>query len=108
MRRLLLAAALLSALLVAPSALAAAPGANTPALPSVAYPGLQHKHYVFGPIHITPGQNSIVLRDDQFLRAAWARLRPAGVAAVAHLLRTDPDEVMGRAVRLGLIPDPGR
>jgi hypothetical protein len=49
----------------------------------------------------------LALRDDQFLRAAWARVRPAGVAAVAHFLRTDPDDVMGRAVRLGLVPDPG-
>lgn len=50
----------------------------------------------------------LALRDDQLLRAAWARLRPVGVAAMAHFLRTDPDDVMSRAVRLGLLPSPGQ
>jgi hypothetical protein len=50
----------------------------------------------------------LALRDDQLFRAAWARLRPVGVAALAHFLRTDPDDVMSRAVRLGLLPNPGQ
>ena len=49
----------------------------------------------------------LALRDDQLLPAAWARLRPVGVAALATFLRTDPDDVMSRAVRLGLLPRPG-
>jgi hypothetical protein len=50
----------------------------------------------------------LALRDDQLMRAAWARLRPVGVAALAHFLRTDPDDVMSRAVRIGLLPRPGQ
>jgi hypothetical protein len=50
----------------------------------------------------------LALRDDQLLRAAWARLRPSGVAALAHFLRTDPDDVMSRAVCLGILPNPGQ
>jgi hypothetical protein len=36
--------------------------ANAPEVPSVAYPGLQHLHYRYGPIAITPGQNTIVFK----------------------------------------------
>ena len=36
--------------------------ANTPDVPSVEYPGLQHLHYRYGPISITPGQNTIVFK----------------------------------------------
>jgi hypothetical protein len=48
------------------------------------------------------------LRDEQLFRAAWSRLRRVGVGAIAHFLRTDPDDVMSRAVRLGILPSPGQ
>jgi len=62
--------ALLAAILVAaiaPSAASAlvtrnAALANAPDIASVDYPGLQHLHYRYGPISITPGQNTIVFR----------------------------------------------
>src|SRR3954447_21279934 len=53
-RSLTLAAALLVAALVP----AAAQGA-TQKIAEVDYPGIQHLHYQFGPINITPGQNTI-------------------------------------------------
>ncbi|HEU4976486.1 MAG TPA: hypothetical protein VFT50_15440 [Baekduia sp.] len=56
-------AALAAALVVCASASAEAmPGAHVGALdiaPSASYPGMQHLHYEFGPIRISPGQNSI-------------------------------------------------
>src|SRR5882724_9350833 len=61
--------ALLAALLVAalvPTAASAvtrnAALAKAPDIPSVDYPGLQHLHYRYGPISITPGQNTIVFK----------------------------------------------
>src|SRR3954451_7886934 len=62
----LLAAALLAAV-VAPSPASAVVSRNAalakaPDVPSVDYPGLQHLHYRYGPISITPGQNTIVFR----------------------------------------------
>src|SRR3954454_7220583 len=62
----LLAAALLSAA-VAPTTASAtvtrnAALAKAPDIPSVEYPGLQHLHYRYGPISITPGQNTIVFK----------------------------------------------
>jgi hypothetical protein len=47
-------------------ATAPATGAGAPAakgdIAAVDYPGVQHQHYRFGPIHIRPGQNPIVFR----------------------------------------------
>lgn len=48
--------------LAAPASAAALPGASVSAkrfVPAASYPGLQHKHYEFGPIKINPGQNTI-------------------------------------------------
>jgi plastocyanin len=47
---------------------AALPGAHissTTIVPSATYPGLQHLHYEFGPIAITPGQNTIEIQDNK-------------------------------------------
>jgi plastocyanin len=49
---------LLAALVVTALAPAAAQAA-TSKIASVEYPGIQHLHYQFGPINITPGQNTI-------------------------------------------------
>ena len=49
-----LAVALFAAALVPATAMAA-----DPVVASVDYPGLQHLHYKFGPLAITPGQNTI-------------------------------------------------
>src|SRR5436190_1467676 len=61
-----LAAALLLALAAfASSAAAALPGAKVPVnkfIPAATYPGLQHLHYEFGPVDISPGQNTIDFR----------------------------------------------
>jgi plastocyanin len=61
-----LAAALLALVLMAPGASAAAlPGARISAdqiAQPADYPGIQHLHYEFGPIDITPGQNTIEAR----------------------------------------------
>jgi len=61
-----LAAALLALVLMAPAASAAAlPGARISAdqiAQPADYPGIQHLHYEFGPIDITPGQNTIEAR----------------------------------------------
>jgi plastocyanin len=46
----------------APRAPAAAARATDGAIAAVAYPGVQHQHYRYGPIQITPGQNTIVYR----------------------------------------------
>src|SRR3954470_17148621 len=46
----------------APRAPAAAAHAPAGEVAAVAYPGLQHRHYRYGPIQITPGQNTIVYR----------------------------------------------
>jgi hypothetical protein len=71
MPRLRLLAALLAALIpvaVAPSvatadaSIASAKLRNAPDLAHVEYPGLQKLHYKYGPIQITPGQNTIELR----------------------------------------------
>src|SRR3954447_5973943 len=58
MLRLLLGGALAAVALLAPSAAQAADGV----VASVDYPGVQHLHYRYGPIAITPGQNTIVYR----------------------------------------------
>jgi hypothetical protein len=55
--RLLAAATCAAALLSASSALAA-----DQTVAPVGYPGIQHLHYRYGPITITPGQNTIVYR----------------------------------------------
>src|SRR3954447_13527995 len=58
MLRLLLGGALAAVALLAPSAAQAADGV----VASVDYPGVQHLHYRYGPIAITPGQNTIVYK----------------------------------------------
>jgi plastocyanin len=59
--------ALLLALTAAASTAAAAqlPGAKISAnkfIPAATYPGLQHRHFEYGPIDISPGQNTIEFR----------------------------------------------
>ena len=54
----------LACLVAAPAAANALPGASISAKKSklvkrVEYPGIQHLHYEYGPIEITPGQNNI-------------------------------------------------
>jgi plastocyanin len=61
-RLLAVVAALAAALVASASASAEAlPGAHVSQTitPSATYPGLQHLHYEFGPVAITPGQNTI-------------------------------------------------
>jgi plastocyanin len=64
-RVLSVAAAFAASLALCAAASAAAlPGASlstTQLSPSAAYPGLQHLHYEYGPVPITPGQNTIEL-----------------------------------------------
>ena len=57
-------------LVTMPAAAGALPGRSVSAKPSrmvkrVAYSGVQHLHYEFGPIQILPGQNNIDARVDQ-------------------------------------------
>jgi hypothetical protein len=61
-----LAAVLAAALLLGAATAHAQNGAalrNAPELAHVEYPGLQKLHYKYGPVRITPGQNTIELRD---------------------------------------------
>ena len=65
--RTALAAALILAAALTPAAAHAAVERNAklakaPNLPHVEYPGIQHLAYKYGPIAITPGQNTIVFR----------------------------------------------
>jgi hypothetical protein len=46
----------------AASALLLAPAAHAAEVAHVDYPGVQHLHYRYGPLAITPGQNTIVFR----------------------------------------------
>src|SRR3954447_16622487 len=62
---LLLALLLALAASAATAAAAALPGAKVPAnefIPAATYPGLQHLHFEYGPIDISPGQNTIEFR----------------------------------------------
>src|SRR6476659_4410472 len=57
--------AVVAAFALAGTASAALPGAHISAVkvaPSAAYPGLQHLSYLYGPVRITPGQNTIEAR----------------------------------------------
>jgi hypothetical protein len=69
--RRLLAAAILAGALAAPAAHAESlPGAHVSADPqtfqkAADYPGIQHLHYKYGPIDISPGQNTIEARVNQ-------------------------------------------
>jgi hypothetical protein len=51
-----------AALAFAPAAASAAGAGGDPVVPRVDYPGIQHLHYEFGPVAITPGQNTIEVR----------------------------------------------
>jgi plastocyanin len=67
-RALTLLAAAAALLALAGSAAAALPGAHIAAdqlVPAADYPGIQHLHYEFGPIQISPGQNNIEFRPNQ-------------------------------------------
>jgi plastocyanin len=74
----------------APPAAAALPGARIAAarvVPEVAYPGLQHLHYEFGPLSIAPGQNSIQTEIDTLrpqVPGFITRLAPNLVYAGSH------------------------
>jgi plastocyanin len=72
---------LLVALAVAALVPAAAQGA-TQKIAEVDYPGIQHLHYKFGPINITPGQNTIDFRAND--------LKPA---VPGYITRFDPNLV---------------
>jgi plastocyanin len=73
-------AALLCAAVSAPPALAAQPVKMPGAVPSVEYEGMQKLHYEFGPIAITPGQNSIEFEPN--------RLKPPGPG---YITRFEPN-----------------
>ena len=65
--RVALAAALTLTAALSPGAAHAAPQLNpqlakAPDVAHVDYPGIQHLHYRYGPIQITPGQNTIVFK----------------------------------------------
>jgi plastocyanin len=69
--RLLLAVTVVAGALAAPAAHAASlPGAHISAAPQdiqqpADYPGIQHLHYKYGPVDITPGQNTIELHPNE-------------------------------------------
>ena len=81
MRRALALLIGLAALLAAPAAARAAK-AHMTVLPSPV-PGVQHLHFEFGPVHISPGQN-----DD---RASRQRRSAAGARATSSRFRPEPD-----------------
>lgn len=63
-----LVAALASCAFAAPASASALPGAHISATkytPSATYPGLQHLHYEYGPVAITPGQNTIEIHPNK-------------------------------------------
>jgi plastocyanin len=60
--RLLLLVLAVAAATAAPASAEDLPGAqisSTKVVPAAAYPGMQHLHYEFGPVKISPGQNTI-------------------------------------------------